>query len=282
MSQYRTGGKLSSFNAAEDRDALQNYVESAEHGRYPRTLLIGLGGTGAKALQHLRRMKIERFGTVDLPGVAYLSMDTDLQSARPEATKEQSPYEDLVSFDETQRINLSANLNAVLENMARHPHVKEWWDDSALDSKRNFDLGKGAGQIRPLSRLVFFQNRELIQSALERCWSDVTAQNLDDGRIQKGKVRIVVVAGLAGVESMKDTTFGFAEFDDKLKPMTPALVEACLSVVVGTRVRGCPCQEPSPDPSFAPPHAPREHPITPPAAPHPFPGHRSVTNYNYP
>ena len=198
MSQYRTGGKLSSFNAAEDRDALQNYVESAEHGRYPRTLLIGLGGTGAKALQHLRRMKIERFGTVDLPGVAYLSMDTDLQSARPEATKEQSPYEDLVSFDETQRINLSANLNAVLENMARHPHVKEWWDDSALDSKRNFDLGKGAGQIRPLSRLVFFQNRELIQSALERCWSDVTAQNLDDGRIQKGKVRIVVVAGLAG------------------------------------------------------------------------------------
>ena len=198
MSQYRTGGKLSSFNAAEDRDALQNYVESAEHGRYPRTLLIGLGGTGAKALQHLRRMKIERFGTVDLPGVAYLSMDTDLQSARPEATKEQSPYEDLVSFDETQRINLSANLNAVLENMARHPHIKEWWDDSALDSKRNFDLGKGAGQIRPLSRLVFFQNRELIQSALERSWSDITAQNLDDGRIQKGKVRIVVVAGLAG------------------------------------------------------------------------------------
>ena len=37
MSQYRTGGKLSRFNDAEDRDALQRYVESAEHGRYPRT-----------------------------------------------------------------------------------------------------------------------------------------------------------------------------------------------------------------------------------------------------
>ncbi|MED5374149.1 MAG: tubulin-like doman-containing protein [Myxococcota bacterium] len=198
MSQYRTGGKLSRFNDAEDRDALQRYVESAEHGRYPRTLLIGLGGTGAKALQHLREMKVQRFGRVDLPGVAYLSLDTDLQSARPEATSEQSPYEDLVSFDETQRINLSADLNVVLHNMARHPHIKEWWDDTALDSSRNFDLSKGAGQIRPLSRLVFFQNRALIQSALERCWSEITAQNLDDGRLQKGKVRVVVVAGLAG------------------------------------------------------------------------------------
>ena len=33
------------------------------------------------------------------------------------------------------------------------------------------------------------------------------------------------------LESMKHTTFGFAEFDNKLKPMTPALVEACLSVI---------------------------------------------------
>ena len=198
MSNYVAGGQLTRIDSAEDLKAIERFVQDADHGRYARTILIGLGGTGAKALQHLRQMLVERFGRVNLSGVTYLSMDTDVQSIRPEATKDQSPYEELVSFQEEERLNVSANLNAVLENMARHPYIKEWWDDSALDRRRNFELSKGAGQIRPLSRLVFFQNREDIQEALERCWTKVTAQDLDDARIKKGKVRVVVIAGWAG------------------------------------------------------------------------------------
>ncbi len=198
MSNYVAGGRLTRIDSAEDFKAIEKFVQDSDHGRYARTILLGLGGTGSKALQHLRQMLVERFGRVALSGVSYLSIDTDVQSIRPEAIRDQSPYEEIVSFQEEERLNVSANLNAVLENMARHPFIKEWWDDSALDRRRNFELSKGAGQIRPLSRLVFFQNREDIQESLERCWTKVTAQDLDDARIRKGKVRVVVIAGWAG------------------------------------------------------------------------------------
>ncbi len=198
MSGYSAGGKLAGVTTEELREAIEKYVADADHGRYPRTILVGLGGTGAKAMQHLRRMLVERFGRVELPGVAWLSVDTDIQSARPSATSERTPYQDLISFGESERINVTADVQTILGNLARHPHVREWWDDTAIDSRRSFELNKGAGQIRPLSRLCFFQNRELLQEALERSWGQVTAQGLDSARISEAKPRVIVIAGWAG------------------------------------------------------------------------------------
>ena len=179
---------------------LREYADAAEHGYYPPTILIGLGGTGAKALQHLRRMLLERLGTVELPGVAFLSVDTDTASVRPAATEREGthPYDELIAFRQEERIDVKANFSAIIENMAQHPHIREWWDES-LPITKSFNLEKGAGQLRPLSRLVFFENKRELQAALRRCWSKVTSQDVDAKRVDvSSSVRVVMVAGWAG------------------------------------------------------------------------------------
>jgi hypothetical protein len=194
----------SAWQQSVDHDSylqrLREYADDREHGYYPPTILIGLGGTGAKALQHLRRMMLERLGTVELPGVAFLSVDTDTASVRPAATEREGthPYDELISFRTEERLDVKANFSTILENMAQHPHIREWWDDS-IPITKSFNLEKGAGQLRPLSRLVFFENRREIQAALKRCWARVTAQDLDSQRVDvSAAVRVVVVAGWAG------------------------------------------------------------------------------------
>ena len=179
---------------------LREYADEREHGYYPPTIMIGLGGTGAKALQHLRRMLLERLGTVELPGVAFLSVDTDTASVRPAATEREGahPYDELIAFRQEERLDVKANFSTILENMAQHPHIREWWDDS-IPITKSFNLEKGAGQLRPLSRLVFFENRREIQAALKRCWARVTAQDLDSQRVDvASSVRVIMVAGWAG------------------------------------------------------------------------------------
>jgi hypothetical protein len=194
----------SAWQQSVDHDSyleqLRAYADAREHGYYPPTILIGLGGTGAKALQHLRRMLLERLGTVDLPGVAFLSIDTDTASVRPAATEREGthPYDELIAFRTEERLDVKANFSSILENMAQHPHIREWWDDS-IPITKSFNLEKGAGQLRPLSRLVFFENRREIQAALKRCWARVTAQDLDSKRVDvSSAVRVVMVAGWAG------------------------------------------------------------------------------------
>ncbi len=179
---------------------LREFADAREHGYYPPTILIGLGGTGAKALQHLRRMLLERLGTVELPGIAFLSIDTDTASVRPSATEREGrhPYDELIAFRQEERLDVKANFSSILENMAQHPHIREWWDES-IPITKSFNLEKGAGQLRPLSRLVFFENRAEIQQALKRCWARVTAQDLDSQRVDvAAPVRVVLVAGWAG------------------------------------------------------------------------------------
>ena len=139
---------------------LREFADAREHGYYPPTILIGLGGTGAKALQHLRRMLLERLGTVELPGIAFLSIDTDTASVRPSATEREGrhPYDELIAFRQEERLDVKANFSSILENMAQHPHIREWWDDS-IPITKSFNLEKGAGQLRPLSRLAFFEEK---------------------------------------------------------------------------------------------------------------------------
>ncbi len=194
----------SAFQQTVDHDSyvqrLREFADAREHGYYPPTVLIGLGGTGAKALQHLRRMLLERLGTVELPGVAFLSVDTDTASVRPAATEREGthPYDELIAFRQEERLDVKANFSTILENMAQHPHIREWWDES-IPITKSFNLEKGAGQLRPLSRLVFFENRREIEAALKRCWARVTAQDLDSQRVDvAAPVRVVMVAGWAG------------------------------------------------------------------------------------
>lgn len=191
-------------SADNDRyeEALERFVNDADKlGTYAPTILVGLGGTGAKSLQHVRRMVLERFGAVDrLEGVSYLSVDTDVASARPTAERTaDDPFVREVSFGESERIDVKVNFRDYLgPSLVNHPHVREWWDPH-LSIADDFNLEQGAGQIRPLSRLVFFGNRQKLVDKLDACVQQVKTQANTSPRIDPGqKTRVVIVAGLAG------------------------------------------------------------------------------------
>ncbi len=181
---------------------VERYAQDAErHGSYPPTILVGLGGTGAKVLQHVRRLTLERFGSVDaLEGVAYLSLDTDVASKDVSAELAgRDPFAAEVAFKEHERLNLKVAFREYLgPNLVNHPHIREWWD-SSLTIADDFNLEQGAGQIRPLSRLVFFGSRQRIIDKLDAQMQVVKSQANTSPRLdQTQKTRIVVVAGLAG------------------------------------------------------------------------------------
>lgn len=101
-------GGVSEAEEADYTKRLEDEARKRERGIYPRTIFIALGGTGAKALMHLRRMVIERFGGLDsLEGVAYLSIDTDVRSQEPSPEEEKkSPLDKAISFAKDERINV--------------------------------------------------------------------------------------------------------------------------------------------------------------------------------
>lgn len=200
MSRRIIGG-VSEADEADYTKRLEEEARKRERGIYPRTIFIALGGTGAKALMHLRRMVIERFGGLDsLEGVAYLSIDTDVRSQEPSPEEERkSPLDKAISFSKDERINVKVDFkNYVGPNLIHHPQIREWWDEAALPNTE-FNLEIGAGQIRQLSRLAFFTNRDEIQEGIGRAYRKVTSISIEGSRVDTAsKVRVVVVAGLAG------------------------------------------------------------------------------------
>ncbi len=191
-------------DAVDDKryaDRLRDDAKKKEKGIYSRTIFVGLGGTGAKALQHLRRMILERFGTVDaLEGIAFLSIDTDVRSQDVSADeKQKNPLGEALSFERDERVNVKVDFKSYLgPNIIHYPHIREWWDEAALPSD-TFNMETGTGQIRPLSRLAFFTNRADIEDGINRAYRKVTSQRVDSSRVDThGRVRVVVVTGLAG------------------------------------------------------------------------------------
>jgi hypothetical protein len=172
---------------------LEDEARKRERGTYPRTLFIGLGGSGARALMHLRHLVIERFGALqNLEGIAYLSIDTS-------AGEEMEGPLEAVSFAMDERIRVAVDLKSYVgPNLIHHPEIRDWWDEEAMTGLR-LDLAAGSGQIRQLARLAFFANREVIEAGIARAYRKVTSLNMRGSRLDTAsRVRIVVVASLAG------------------------------------------------------------------------------------
>jgi hypothetical protein len=198
------GGEYKLVGAITDtsyQDKLAADAKKKERGIYPRTILIGLGGSGSKVLLHVRRLMLERFGAADaLEGVAFLSIDTDIQSQTVAADQESKSLLDRsLAFEKDERVNLKVDFKSFVgANIVHHAHIREWWDESALPSA-DFNLEQGAGQIRPLARLAFFTNRAAIQGALARAYTKVSSNRITGDRVDMtSSVRVVIVAGLAG------------------------------------------------------------------------------------
>ena len=175
------------------------------------TLIIGLGGTGKDVLLRLRRMIVERYGSLSrLPFLRFMHLDTDKNQTAAEqyglASGDDPLYRE-IRFSPTERIDLtiSGGTAKYSEHLTHYPNIKRWFPSSGNLAKLG-DLHDGAGQVRIASRLGFFDasNHQKITGRLEQCRRELS----DAAILQKASrfgfkfdtanLRVVTVASIAG------------------------------------------------------------------------------------
>ncbi len=185
------------------------------------TLFIGIGGTGMEVLQRVRRHILsELWGTgsnrhrvdslADFPVAQFVNFDLDsgavVQSGK---SQKQDALHDLVKFSDEEKLVESFDIEKYSrddDSLGRYPHIKDW---SPLTPKKiremNIDPSKGAGQIRGISRLYFFDKypkiRDMIRLKLRSLKSGLSKdQQLKKLQLElaQDKFRIVVVCSVAG------------------------------------------------------------------------------------
>jgi hypothetical protein len=127
--------------------------------RLKRTVLIGLGGTGKKALLHAKKRFLETFGE-DPPLVKYLLIDTTSSNADRVTAETPSGRVD-VRLKADEILHIEARGASLLPQV--HDEIREWFPPKA-DLKAN--ILSGAGQIRALGRLALFANATIVYENL--------------------------------------------------------------------------------------------------------------------
>jgi len=187
------------------------------------TLFIGVGGTGMEiALRVRRRILNHVWGSpknplrianlTEFPLAQFINFDLDagsvIESGLAAAT---DPLSELVKFSEEEKLISKLEMDKYLRSdgeLNKHRHIASWFP---LTRKKVQELGidpsKGAGQIRALSRLYFFDKYVALRSVLEGkinallagADNSATARTERLGlELQGGSLRVVVIASTAG------------------------------------------------------------------------------------
>lgn len=182
------------------------------------TLFVGVGGTGMEVLMRVRRRVLNALWSggvrvdslADFPVAQFIQLDLDhgavIDSGRAQAEDLQF---DLVKFTDDEKLVESFEIEKYSrddDSLARFPHIQSW---SPLTPKKIRDLGidpaKGAGQIRAISRLYFFDKYAKIRDKLRLKLKSLKAGLSRDAQLKQlgleldqSKFRIVVVGSVAG------------------------------------------------------------------------------------
>lgn len=197
--------------------------EKAKPEQYVRlrpTLFIGLGGTGMEVMLRVRRRilnatwgkrePVRLNSLAEFPVAQFLHIDLD-QGAVLDSGKAQTtdPLVDLIKLPAEDRIAQTFDLQKYSrsdDDLAKFPHVEAW---SPMTPKKIRDLGidpsKGAGQIRAISRLYFFDKYAAIRDAVRNKLATLKSglnhtQQLARLELEHepNKFRVVVIVSIAG------------------------------------------------------------------------------------
>jgi Tubulin like len=173
------------------------------------TVFVGLGGTGMEILLRLRRRILQaewngdRIGSMaEFPLAAFLYFDTD--SAAPREAGRAAvvdPMAQVVAFGEGDKLQAKVDVAYYQRNRSNRPEIADWLPSRDLAA---LDVDKGAGQVRAISRLLFFdkfdQFKRMLQAKIAAVSDNVSTQRALEklGIVTQREVRVVVVGSLAG------------------------------------------------------------------------------------
>jgi len=185
------------------------------------TLFIGVGGTGMQVLMRVRRRILNTLwgnaghrtrveNLTEFPVAQFIHFDLDngavVESGESQA---QDLQFDLLKFTDDEKVVGSFDSDKYSRNddsLERYPHIKEWLPLTPQKIRDlNFDMQSGAGQVRAVSRLYFFDKYSKVRDKIRLKLKTLKAglsherQLSELGlRMEAGRFRIVVVGSVAG------------------------------------------------------------------------------------
>ncbi|MEW6418077.1 MAG: tubulin-like doman-containing protein [Nitrospirota bacterium] len=187
------------------------------------SLFIGLGGTGLEVVLRIRRRilhatwgpgrSVRVSSLEEFPVAEFMHFDLD-QGALLEEGRAASndPLANLVKLPAQDRVISGLDLLKYSRNeddLHKYPNIAAWFPLTAEKVRSlGIDPSKGAGQMRPISRLYFFDNyrqtRDTIAQKLDHLKANrqnrhqLARLNLEVAGEKDEKVRIVVIGSIAG------------------------------------------------------------------------------------
>jgi hypothetical protein len=178
-----------------------------------RAVCIGLGGTGMQTIMRVRRLIVERYGSLDeFPIVRFVQIDTDMGTLNgADDSSDSNPFHRGVdiTLKESERVHIriadddADNLrNSLKKSQGNSPYnfIGEWLPDYVIDNARAID--QGAGGIRSVGRLCFFLNYEAIRDAITQAERNTRVTDSDlmqkYGLKQDNNLDIFIVGSLYG------------------------------------------------------------------------------------
>jgi hypothetical protein len=185
------------------------------------TLYIALGGTGAEVLWRIRRRILNSLwgprdqpvrleSLTEFPFAEFLHVDLDANTVTESGKAAKTDIlGDKVQFKEEEKLVKKLDILKYVKTddaLALYPIIEEWFPlTRSKVNELNIDPEKGAGQIRSISRLYFFDKHQDIKSAIrnkaDRLLANVSsadAQKRLGLKVKTGTLKIVVVASTAG------------------------------------------------------------------------------------
>jgi len=173
------------------------------------TVFVALGGTGKEVLLRLRRRIIqadwnrERLHNIaEFPVAKFFYFDTDTTEAREsDRAAASDPLYAAVKFTPGETLQKKVDIAKYQRDLRAYPHIEEWLPQRDLT---RIDASQGAGQVRAISRLLFFDTyTDFVGGVRRKCQevadnlgreADLKRLGLDVG----SDIRVVVVMSAAG------------------------------------------------------------------------------------
>jgi hypothetical protein len=185
------------------------------------TLFIGIGGTGMEILQRVRhRILAATWGNrhapvrvsklSDFPVAQFLHIDLDLTGTDQagDQAKNSDIFATQKAFTEEEKVLQTLDASKYYStdlSLDAYPHIRKWMPLSRqkfIDLK--IDPASGAGQIRSLSRLYFYDKYKTVRDVINSKMSQLLSGVTNEERLRRlaldteHTLRVVAVCSLAG------------------------------------------------------------------------------------
>lgn len=206
---------------SEQKETIQGDQKADEPKKVWPTLFIGIGGTGMEISLRVRRRLLNYVwggrdnpvriaNLTEFPLAQFINFDLDAGSVTASGQSAATdPLAELVKFTDEEKLIFKLDMDKYLRTdgqLNSYPHIASWFP---LTRKKTLELGidpsKGAGQIRALSRLYFFDKYVALKSIIEDKIRVLLAgvSSLDKTErlgleLEPASLRVVVLASVAG------------------------------------------------------------------------------------